>query len=120
MNLAKREGGNAVVGFTATVGLLLIVTVTIVSLGLTWFAREVMKDSVALGARFAALDGASEEVARERTFELITTTLPPAFADDITITYGPSWVIVRACAPAPVLGLLLPITIDVEGRATIE
>lgn len=108
------------VGFTATVGLLLLVSLTLVSLGLTWFAREVMSDSVALGARTAGLVGANEAIARHRTAEMITATLPQHFAADIEVSYGNGWVEVSASAPAPVLGLILPVTIEVRSRAPVE
>ncbi|QRV01684.1 pilus assembly protein [Arcanobacterium phocisimile] len=120
MSKPRLERGNAVVGFTATVGLLLIVTVTVMSIGLTWFAREVMNDSVALGARIAGLSGSNESIARQRTQELITQTLPQDFAHDVEVSYGTTWVEVSASAPAPVLGLLLPVTIEVSARAPIE
>ncbi|SDU79775.1 hypothetical protein SAMN04489737_0994 [Arcanobacterium phocae] len=120
MTVRRVESGNAVVGFAATVGLLMLVTVTVMSLGLTWYAREVMNDSVAIGARIAGLNGATETVARDRTAELITTTLPDSFADDISVRYGSRWVEVTARAPAPVLGLILPVSIEVKARAPIE
>lgn len=114
------EDGNAVVGFVATVDLLLLVVLTVMGIGFTWFAREVMNDSVALGARIAGLDGSNEEIAHARTAELITATLPASYANNIVVTYGSDWVDVSATARAPVFGLILPITIEVSARAPIE
>lgn len=82
--------------------------------------REVLADSAAQGARIAALDGASAELARERTAELITTTLPAEYADNITVYYSHGTAYVAVSAPAPLIGLVSPARIEVLGSAPVE
>lgn len=114
------ETGNAIVGFVATAGLLLLVAVTLLSIALTWYVQAVLVDSASEGARAGALDGAGVTVAVARTEELITTTLPPRYAQDIRASIRGGQMNVQVNAPSPLSGLIGSRTIEVNAHATLE
>lgn len=114
------ESGNATVGFVATIGMLLLLVWTLLSLVMTWYVSEILRDSAAAGARYASLDRSSLSAGRDRAAELITATLPVAYAADISIRLVGNDVVVTARAPAPLRDLLTPETIEVSARAPVE
>ncbi len=122
---ASDERGSAIVDFLLVSLLVTVLMLGVVQLALTLHVRNVLIDSAAEGARYAALEGhgLGEGVSRSRA--LISSTLPSSYAEQIeaqTITRdGVSLVEVRVRGPVPVLGLLGPSGwIDVTGRAVAE
>lgn len=118
--LGREEPGNATVGFVATIGMLLLLVWTLLSLVMTWYVAEVLRDSATEGARYASLDGSSLDAGRQRTADLITSTLPAAYAKDIAVRVDGNDVVVSARAPAPLRGLFTPHEIEVSARAPRE
>ncbi|MDO5025980.1 MAG: hypothetical protein Q4E03_05645 [Trueperella sp.] len=114
------EPGNAIVGFVATAGLLLLVAITLLGMALTWYVQAVLTDSASEGARAGALDGAGVAVAEARTAELITTTLPQRYAQDIHAVIRDGQMNVQVNAPSPLSGLIGTRMIEVNAHATME
>ena len=119
------ERGSAVVDFLLVSLLVTVLTLGVVQLALTLHVRNILIDSAAEGARYAALDGHELRHGEARTRALISAALPDAYAQQVqaaTLTHeGVSLVQVQVRGPVPVLGLLGPGgVIDVTGRAVAE
>ncbi|MFV0253082.1 MAG: TadE/TadG family type IV pilus assembly protein [Beutenbergiaceae bacterium] len=105
--------------------LLTIVALAVIQLALALHVRTLLTDAAAEGARYAALYGNDLEAGQQRTADLITMTLPAAYAQDIEADYtlhdDVRLVTVTVAAPLPVLGLLGPGDMIVTtGRAVAE
>jgi len=119
------ERGSALVDFLLVSVLVTAIVLGVVQLALTLHVRTILTDSAASGARAAALSGHSLSDGAARTTELITSTLPAAYAEAVEVDYGNyrgvEVVEVHVSAPMPVLGLLGPSgVITVTGRALVE
>lgn len=119
------QRGSAVVDFLLVSLMVTVLMLGVMQLALTLHVRNVLIDSAAEGARYAALDGHDLHDGVARTEALIGAALPGAYAEDVQagmITQdGVSLVQVRVRGPVPVLGLLGPGgLIDVTGRAVSE
>lgn len=124
MNTAG-ERGSAIVDFLLVSLLVTVLTLGVMQLALTLHVRNILIDSAAEGARFAALDGHRLDDGVARTRALIASTLPDAYAQqvqaNVTEHDGVSLVQVQVTGPVPVLGLLGPSgVIAVSGRAVAE
>lgn len=95
------EGGNATFGFVGTVGLLIALLYTLMSVSLSWYVEAVLRDSALHGARAAAVDGGVLPDAVARTRALISTTLPAQYADSVSATWDGTDVVVTVHAPLP-------------------
>lgn len=105
--------------------LLTVVLLGVVQLALALHVRTLLTDAASEGARYAALHGSDLGAGEQRAAELITTTLPAGYADDVAAGYEShgdvTLVTLTVRAPLPVLGLLGPdATIVVTGRAVDE
>lgn len=105
--------------------LLTILVMGVVQLALVLHVRTLLTDAAAEGARYAALHGSDLDEGEQRTAELITSTLPSSYAQDVDggyASYGDvTLVTVTVSAPLPLVGLLGPGgTITVTGRAVQE
>jgi len=121
----ENERGSAVVDFLLVSLLATVLMLGVVQLALTLHVRNVLIDSAAEGARYAALDGHDLHDGVARTRALIEAALPAPYTQDVragmTTQDGVSLVQVQVRGPVPVLGLLGPGgLIDVTGRAVAE
>ncbi|KGJ71905.1 hypothetical protein GY21_19000 [Cryobacterium roopkundense] len=119
------ERGSAVAEFVMVVSLLTVLTLAVMQLALALHVRNTVLDAAAEGARFASLADSGLSEGAERTRDLITTAVGPAYAHDVTASYGaeggfPS-VQVRVVTPLPLLGLFgVDRGLEVEGHASRE
>lgn len=105
--------------------LVIVIVLAVLQLTLALHVRNTLIDSAAEGARHAALLGSDPGEGVGRARELITMSLSPRYADDVTATTitrgGMELVEVTVAAPLPVLGLLGPGgTVRVSGHAVVE
>lgn len=118
------EAGGSVVGFVMVAPLLLLVVVALLGLAMTLYARMIVVDSVAEGARAGAHSGAGVQVAERRTRELIVASLPGEYGSAVHATHrsvgGVAVLEVVVACPVPILGLVGPATMEVRAHATIE
>jgi len=121
----RDETGSAAAEFVMVGALLTILTLSVMQLGLALHIRNTVLDAAAEGARFAAL--ADNELADGvvRTRDLITVTLGPDYASDVTASTGSylghpaAAVTVRT--PLPLIGLVgIEGGLEVVGHAAIE
>lgn len=119
------DNGSAVAEFVMVAGLLTVLTLSVIQLALALHIRNTVIDAAAEGARYAALadSGLPDGVARTR--DLITVAIGPAYARDVTASYGsylghPSaQVTVRT--PLPLIGLVgIDDGLEVTGHAAVE
>lgn len=96
----------------------------VLQLGLVLHVRATLVDCAAEGARYGALADRSPADGAQRTRDLIALSLSPGYARDVTaeatVLDGLDVVRVEVTAPLPVLGLLGPSTLDVDGHALRE
>jgi len=113
------------VDFALVAGLVTLVFAAVIQLTLALHVRNTLVDCAAEGARYAALADRDPEDGAARTRALISLSLAPGFADDVTVAEttidGLAVVEVRVTAPIPVAGLLGPTgTFTVTGHALRE
>lgn len=97
----------------------------VLQLALALHVRSTLTDCAAEGARYGALADRTVEQGAQRAQELITMTLAPRFAQQVTaestVVDGLEVVRVEVTAPIPVVGLLGPAGIlTVDGHALAE
>lgn len=105
------------VGFVATVGLMLLIVVSLIGLAMTWHVKSTLLDAAAEGARAGALDGAGVVVAIQRTEDILVGSDAQVQVD--------AWVSggvmhVRARTSIPLAGFLGDQAIEVIADAPIE
>lgn len=123
--LAREDAGSAAAEFVMVGALLTVLTLSVIQLGISLLIRNTVLDAASEGARFAALadNGLGDGV--ERAKELIAVALGPAYAGDVTATFGsylghPS-AIVTIRAPLPLIGLIgIDHGLEVSGHAAVE
>ena len=119
------DGGSAVAEFVMVSGLLVILTLSVIQLGLVLFIRNTVVDAAAEGARFGALADNSASDGIARSVDLITTALGPGYATKVTASTGsylghPALTI-TVQTPLPLIGLIgLDNGLEVSGHAAIE
>ncbi|MBD7995412.1 pilus assembly protein [Arthrobacter sp. Sa2CUA1] len=116
------EAGSAVVDFVLIGALLTVIVVAVIQLALVLHVRNTLIDAAASGARYGTLADRSPQEGVERARNLISGTLSPAFAEDITYTRmgdgAAAMLQIRVAAPLPVIGLIGPSGgIEVTGHA---
>lgn len=105
--------------------MLLMLTLTVLQIGLALHVRSTLLDAAGEGARHAGLFGAGLEFGEDRAAALIAASLGIGYAQDIDATTtereGAPLVAVTVRAPLPLLGLIgLPETLEVTGHAPME
>lgn len=126
MSRLRDDRGAAVVDFALTSGLLALLFVAVLQLGAALHIRNTLISSASEGARYGARVGSSPEQGVARTKDLVSRSVAPSYAEDVTATVeetstGVQVVVVRVRAPLPVLGPLGPDgSLDVVGRAFME
>ena len=119
------DDGSAVAEFVMVSGLLVILTLSVIQLGLVLFIRNTVVDAAAEGARFGALADNSAADGIARSVDLITTALGPGYATNVTASTGsylghPAMTI-TVWTPLPLIGLIgLDNGLEVSGHAAIE
>lgn len=119
------EAGSAVAEFVMVVGLLTVLTLSVIQLGLALLVRNTVLDAAAEGARFASLADNTLADGRTRTHDLIATALGAGYAEHITAEYdqhlGQEAVTVTVRTPLPLIGLIgLDSGLEVTGHAAVE
>ncbi len=123
--LGATDRGSAIVDFALVSGLVAMVFAAVIQVTLAVHVRNTLVDCAAEGARYAALADRTPEDGVERARALISTSLAPGYADDVTAVdtelHGLPVVEVRVSAPLPVAGLLGPGgVLSVSGHAIRE
>jgi len=119
------ERGSVVAEFVMVAALLTALTLAVLQLALALHIRNTVLDAAAEGARYAALADSGLDEGAQRSRDLITAVLGPAYATDVSAGYAPvagqPGVRVRVVAPLPLFGLLgLDRGLEVEGHAVVE
>ena len=119
------ESGAAVVDFVLVGVVVTVLFLAVFQLGLALHVRNTLVSCASEGARFGARADVDPGVGAERARELISQSLSPRFARDVSVSVGQAdgvaVVVVRVIAPLPVLGPLGPDAgLDVVGRAFEE
>lgn len=120
------DAGSAVVDFTLTSALLLLVFLAVVQLGLALHVRNTLVSCASEGARYGARTGSSPGEGAQRTRELINRSLSGRYAQGVsasveTTDAGVDVVVVDVSAPVPLVGPIGPgDALDVRGRAFLE
>lgn len=105
--------------------LLTVLTLAVLQLGFALHIRNTITDAAAEGARWAALADNDLADGVTRTRDLITAAIGPAYAADVTASYGsylghPS-AIVTVRTPLPLIGLVgIDQGLEVAGHAAVE
>lgn len=120
----RDDRGSAVAEFTMVVGLLTLVVLSVMQLALGLHVRNVLQDAAAEGARYGALAGSSPAAGVDRAQALIETAIGSDYAQSITASTttvaGHPALRLTVQAPLPVLGLVGPTTLEVQGSAALE
>ena len=124
-SLRQDERGSAIAEFTMVAALLTLLCLGVVQLALTLHIRNTAQDAAAEGARLAALAGASLDDGAQRTRDLITLGIGPAYAGNVTAGYTELGEVrsteVRVIAPLPLIGLFgIASALEVTGHAALE
>jgi hypothetical protein len=121
----RDDSGSTVVDFVLVGGLLTMLTLSVIQLGLALLVRNTVLDAAAEGARYGALADNTLADGVERTRALITASIGPTYARDVTISLGnydghPAD-IVTVVTPLPVIGLVgFDKGLEVHGHAAME
>ncbi|PXA70704.1 pilus assembly protein [Cryobacterium arcticum] len=121
----ESERGTAVAEFVMVSALLTALTLAVLQLALALHIRNTVLDAAAEGARYAALADSGLSEGAERSRDLITSALGPAYAADVSASYaevaGAPGVQIRVVAPLPLFGLLgMDRGLEVTGHAAVE
>ena len=113
------------VEFVLVGALLTVLTLSILQLGLALLIRNTVLDAAAEGARYGALADNTVGDGVERTRELITTAIGPAYAKNISASltsyHGQPADVVTVKTPLPMFGLLgISNGLEVRGHAAME
>jgi len=129
--LRRDDGGAAVVEFVLVSVLLTALFLAVVQLALILHLRTTLQASAAEGARYGANLGLGPGDGRQRTVELVSSSLSPRYVaaphGEVTASVEPldgsgvPVVVVRVRARLPVVAALVPVLpVEVEGRALQE
>lgn len=118
------DAGSAVVEFALVVPILLAVALAVLQIALALHVRATLTSAAAEGARAAALSGADLSAGERRTRDILSTTIGADLVDDVTVRRewreGALVVAVGIDATLPMLGLLGPTAMHVDGHALQE
>lgn len=121
---AGRDDGSAAVEFVLVAPLLLLLLLAVVQVALAMHVRSTLTSAAAEGARAAALAGADPLAGVARTHRLLENSVAASVVQDVTAVSGSAGsvdvMIVRVDAVLPLVGLLGPQSLTVEGRAIRE
>lgn len=110
--------------FVLVAPLVVVLVVALLQFALVLHVRATLTSAAAEGARAASLAGADAEAGVLRTRMLLAETVAGGVVREIRVrpsTVGPvEVVVVRIDADLPLVGLLGPTAMSVEGRALVE
>ena len=120
----RDDSGNAVVEFALVTPILLIVVLAVVQVILALHVRSTLTAAAAEGARAAALAGSSLTVGERRTREVLDDAIGGGAATSVAASRTRvdqlPVIQVRVTARLPLLGMLGPETLVVDGHAIVE
>lgn len=121
----REDEGSAVAEFVMVVGLLTVLTLSVVQLALALHIRNTVLDAAAEGARFAALADNGLGDGEQRTRDLIGAAIGARYARDIRASrddyLGRPAVTITVRAPLPLIGLIgIESGLEVTGHASRE
>ena len=112
------------VEFVIVVPLLLVLVLGVLQVGLALHVRATVTSAAAEGARAAALAGGDTRVARARIDDALSTSLASGVVESVSAARvrrnGLAVVEVQVRARLPLVGLLGPTALDVQGHALVE
>jgi Flp pilus assembly protein TadG len=112
------------VEFALVVPILLVLAVAVVQVALALHVRVMLTAAAAEGARAASLAGADPSAGTMRAREVLDDTVAGSVVRDVSATRsvidGLPVMVVRIDAAMPLLGLLGPTALTVEGHALQE
>lgn len=119
------ERGSAPVEFIMVAALLTALTLGVIQLGVATYVRNVVHDAAVEGAYHGALADASPAAGAQRTRELISRAIGPAYGTDVatrvTVAGGREVIEVTVRASIPLVGLWPSgLTTEVSAHAPIE
>lgn len=104
----RRDRGSAVAEFAMVGSLVMVLFLAAFQVGFSLFVRNTLIANAAEGARLGARVDSSTDAGAQRTRDLITTSLSPRYASDVTATQerrnGMIVITVKVEAPLPVVG----------------
>ena len=120
----RRDEGSAVVEFALVTPILMLVVLAVLQLILALHVRSTLTAAAAEGARAAALSGSSLAAGERRTREVLDDALGGGAATTIVarrvMIAGTPAIRVRVDARLPLLGMLGPQVLQVDGHALVE
>ncbi len=120
----REDSGNSVVEFALVTPILLIVVLAVVQVILALHVRSTLTAAAAEGARAAALAGSSLTVGERRTREVLDEAIGGGAATSVSAYRARMDQVpvirVRVTARLPLLGLLGPEALIVDGHAIVE
>lgn len=124
MNHFRRDHGSALVEFVLVAPLMIALVIALLQFALALHVRATLTSAAAEGARAASLAGADAEAGVRRAQLLLDDTVAEGVVRQIRAQpsrVGPVDVmVVRIDADLPLVGLLGPAVMSVEGRALVE
>jgi Flp pilus assembly protein TadG len=119
------DEGSAPVEFVLVGALLTALVLGVLQVGVAMLVRNTALDAAAEGARWAAVDGNTGADGVQRTRQVLTASLGPAYARSVRAAaiewQGRPAAVVTVVTPLPVLGLLGPAgVLEVSGHAMLE
>lgn len=120
----RDDAGNAVVEFALVTPILLIVVLAVVQVILALHVRSTLTAAAAEGARAAALSGSSLAVGERRTREVLDDAIGGGAATSVSASRSRvnqvPVIRIEITARLPLVGMLGPETLVVEGHAIVE
>ena len=112
------------VGFAITVPLLVLVVLAVVQVALALHVRATVQSAAAEGARVAAVSGGDTAAGVARTRAVLADSLADGVVESVTAkrssARGVSTVVLEVRSRLPLLGLLGPTMLVVQGHALVE
>ena len=122
--LLRGDRGSAVVEFVVVVPMLLLLLLAVLQVALALHVRATVTAAAAEGARIAALSGGDARVARARIDDALSTSLATGVVESVSVARvrrdGVDVVEVEVQARLPLVGLLGPTALVVQGHALVE
>lgn len=125
---AHTQAGSAPVEYLLVSTLVVFLVLGLIQLALTLHVRTLITDAAGEGARYGALYGSDGEAAIARTTQLISSSLPESYVQDVKSAYvtqevnGQTLALIqiRVRAPLPLIAMLGPRMLEVSGHAVLE
>lgn len=117
------ERGDASTEFVMVGALLVLLTMAILQVSFALYARTMLVDAAAAGARYGTMRDRTPQEGMERTRQMIEGVLPSSYAENISYRQSSDSTGVRTLevtvkSPLPVLGpWVFPDSIEVKGHA---